>query len=107
MKLRILQIVLLCLQQSVQLLNAARMNGLLKTTFVFQLLRPLIKNPKTKQMIEACKFSHAFQIIKVLERRYNTTTKRRNRLARWLFTRSNKKHESLAPSSLIVSMLLR
>jgi hypothetical protein len=72
------------------------------------LMKALIKNPKTKRMIEAGNFSHVFQIIKVLERRYNThTTKRRNRLSRWLFTRSNKKQESLALSSLIVLMLLR
>jgi hypothetical protein len=36
------------------------------------LMKALIKNPKTKRMIEAGNFSHAFQIIKVLERRYNT-----------------------------------
>jgi hypothetical protein len=35
-------------------------------------MKALIKNPKTKRMIEAGNFSHAFQIIKVLERRYNT-----------------------------------
>jgi hypothetical protein len=35
-------------------------------------MNALIENPKTKQMIEAGNFSHAFQIIKVLERRYNT-----------------------------------
>jgi hypothetical protein len=36
------------------------------------LMKALIKNPKTTRMIEAGNFSHAFQIIKVLDRRYNT-----------------------------------
>jgi hypothetical protein len=36
------------------------------------LMKARIKSPKTKRMIEAGNFSHAFQIIKVLERRYNT-----------------------------------
>jgi hypothetical protein len=35
-------------------------------------MKAVIENPKTKRMIESGNFSHAFQIIKVLERRYNT-----------------------------------
>ena len=35
-------------------------------------MKAFIKNPKTKRMIEAGNFTHAFQIIQVLERRYNT-----------------------------------
>jgi hypothetical protein len=49
------------------------MNGLFKTTFFSTLMKALIKNPnKTKRMIEAGNFFHDFQIIKVLERYYNT-----------------------------------
>jgi hypothetical protein len=47
------------------------------------MMKALIKNPKTKRMIEACNFSHAFQIINVLERRYNT----HDQFSRWLFIR--------------------
>jgi hypothetical protein len=61
----------------------------------------------TLWMIEAGKFSHDFQIIKVLERRYNTHDQAANLLSPWLFIRSNKKLESLALNSLVALTLLR
>jgi hypothetical protein len=82
MKLWILQFLLICRQQSVQLLNAAKMNGLLKTT----LMKALIKNPKTKRMIEAGNFLMlSNKLLKCLNAATTPTTKRRNRLSRWLF----------------------
>ena len=36
------------------------------------LMKALIKNHKTRRMVEAGNFAHAYQIIRVLERRYNT-----------------------------------
>ena len=36
------------------------------------LMKALIRNQKTKRMVEAGKFEHAYEIMRVLERRYNT-----------------------------------